>query len=250
MIRVSRSQIGSQAASLEAAIQRRLDLLKPQIEAEMKEIARKAAVELANATFPTGPKPQPVALAAIARDVSRVFTTAGQVYGFLRVRRGPEMAKAFYRAWKQNDFARSLKVLRAAGGDFARLEFGPVSSALHEAARSGPRRRVTLQFPIRIVPEADKAAYIAKVQKQLGQAASGWSACAASLGGESGIPAWKSTAVHGTAYGNVRPMQGTKIGFILRNVSPHAARNLPPSEAAAIASRASKKLIESLMNPR
>lgn len=245
MIQVDRSKFNP-SAGIDAFLASKLAVLKQEIEREAREIGRQAAVDLANATFPKGSSPEPVALAAIAKDIRRVFITAGEVYGLLRERHDPRVASAFYRAWKHQQIPKCLKILRSTGGDFARLEFGPVSSTIHEAARSGPRRRVTLPFPIRIVPEADRAAYISRVQKQLGQAAAGWSACAAILGGESGIPGWKSTAVHGSEFGRVTPMQGTKIGFILRNVSPHARRNLPASEAASIASAASRKLIDKL----
>lgn len=243
MIRAQKFNPGS---GIDAFIASKLAALTPQLEIETREIARQAAVELANETFPKGSSPEPVALAAIAKDIRRVFITAGEVFGLLRERFNPRLASAFYRTWKEQQISKALRILRQAGGDFARLEFGPVSSTLHEAARSGPRRRVTLPFPIRIVPEADRSAYISRVQKQLGQAAAGWSACAAILGGESGIPAWKSTAVHGSEFGNVQPMQGTKIGFILRNVSPHARRNLPAGAAASIAASASRKLAERL----
>ena len=246
MISFHRSRFGRSGKQIDALVAHHLAKITPEIERKVREIAREAAVELANATFPKGGSPDPLALAAIAKDVRRVFMTAGKVYSHLRARHGRPIASAFYRAAKSGNRAAALKVLREAGGDFARLEFGPVSRSLHEAARSGPRRRVTLRFPIRIVPDADLAAYIVRVQKGLGEAASGWAACAAKLGGETGISSWKTTGVHGSQFGSVRPMQGTRIGFILRNTAPHAPRNLPASEANAIAIRASKRLIERL----
>jgi hypothetical protein len=234
------------SSKLDAFVAGKLAQLAPKLAEGIREVGRQAAVELAVATFPDGDLPPSGALAAIARDICRVFATAGEIYGELKDRHGKAPAAAFYRGWRNGDMARARAVLRQVGGGFGSLEFGPVSAALHEAARSGPRRRVTLPFPIRIVPQAERDAYITQVQRRLGEAASGWSACAAALGGESGIPAWKSTSVHGSGRGSVVPLDGDRIGFVLRNHEPHARRNIGAGEVIAIAASARRRFAEIL----
>jgi hypothetical protein len=240
-----RARQGS-TSKLDAFLDAKVAELRPRIVDATREVARHAAVDLAVATFPAGDLPSPEALAAIARDISRVFTTAGEVFGRLKDLHGRRPASAFYRAWKSGDFQRARAVLRQVGGSFATLDFGPVTAALHEAARSGPRKRVTLKFPVRIVPQDEREAYIALVQRKLGEAASGWSACAAALGGESGIPSWKSTSVHGSGHGSVIPLEGTRIGFVLRNHSPHARRNIGSADVIEIAASARRRFREIL----
>jgi hypothetical protein len=219
---------------LEASLRRRLEKGKREFLDNAREGARLAASELARASWPSTGYGVHLGLFAIRADIYNVFTTASRVYERLKESGTEAEAKAFYAAYKHGEFAKVREILRtAAGGYFADLEIGPVDPALHEGARQGDKKHVTLRKPKRLVPKDQLEAYIKKVQIRIGKAASGWAACAAKLGGENGVPHWKSTSVHGTGNGDIEHrIDGGKIGFVLINRCPHAKRLISGSQIA------------------
>ena len=246
MIRLDKNRWSGQTSNLDRSLELRFKEIEKRFADKAREVARETAVELAVKTFPRGSAPNSESRAAIAGDLRKVFATAGEVFGVLREQRGKRVAGAFYRSWKDGNLTDATAILRQAGGDFGSLRFGPVSPSLHEAARSGPRKRVTLAFPLVIVSGSARDAYIAKIQKEIGKSASGWSACAAILGGESGIPSWKTTSVHGSRYGSVRELDGSRVGFVLSNRAPNALRTLPIGDALEIVKKARRRFLEAL----
>lgn len=219
-----RSQLGTKYAAVRKAC-----------EEATRATARRAAVDLALATFPAIGAMIHATRLMIAHDIRTVFITAGGAFEKLKAECGEPTAKRFYAAYKRGNIQAARDILRRSGCSISSIEIGPVSPEMHQAARTGYQKKVNLRVPRRIVPADQLAAYIAKVQKRIGEAAAGWSACAAQLGGEDGIPNWKSTNVHGMAGGEVQfHNEAGNVGISLVNRLPHIRRLISPGQVARI----------------
>lgn len=250
MIAFDHRRHAAQTARILEGLRRRARFDMDRTAGIVRREARTAAAEMAVATFPPGTaEPGPRAKAAIAADIRKVFVTASETYGILRRSAGERQAKAFFSAYARGDLRSARRVLRAAGGITGRLDFGAVSSALHERARSGPSRRVALRRPLRIVDGRERQAYIRKIQTELGKSASGWAAAAADLGGEQGIPGWKSTGRHGSGNGRGTMEIGEKtVRARLRNQVRYVRRNIGAGTVAAVAGRARGRILRRVIS--
>lgn len=199
------------------------DILQP----ALREAARIAAVELARWTFPNR---FAVSLLkkSIAMDVRQVFATAGKVYGSMESRFGKGPAGAFYAAFSRGNYRAAADIMLTVGHPWAGVPMGPLQPALHEGARNA-RGRVYLATPLQIVANDEITAYLPLVYAKMGKTASGFAACAVALGGEHGIPRYKSTSVHGSSGGRVSVMRsGARQVIILKNLRPLARKHISP----------------------
>jgi hypothetical protein len=243
--RLDRSRFNAERGKLRAALDRKLATMREVVEEHAREVAHAASVELALATFPTASLLR-IAENSIRGQIGRVFLTASGAYEILRAERGEAIAKAFYGAFKRRDFTAARQILGRSGTSIADIEIGPLDPALYQAASQGGK--VTLTRPRRIVPREQLDAFVRRVcAEKLGNAASGWSACAARLGSESGIPRYKSTGVHGANNGDVEiRREGGKITVTLINRVPEIRRLLSSVDRRRIEAQARDDLLDRL----
>jgi hypothetical protein len=245
-LHLDRSRFDSSRARLRAALDRKLEGMRDTVEEAAREVAHKASVELSLATFPTASLLR-IAENSIRGEVGRVFLTASRAYEILRSERGEAMAKAFYGAFKRRDFASAREILRRSGTTIADIEIGPADASIYESATQGGK--ISLTRPRRIVPKEQLDAFVRRLcDAKLGNAASGWSACAARLGSETGIPRYKSTAMHGANNGDVEiRREGNKITVYLINRVPAVRRLLASADRHRIEVQARAELLDRLM---
>lgn len=240
---LDRSKWEAQKQNLRRQMDAQLITMKDRVETASILAAREVANRLAKATMPDSSKP--FGFAAISVDIGRIFITASQAYSRLSGSTSRKVAGAFFAAYKSGDLTRAVSTLRRQGGPLAAVEFGHVDRALHQAARRGANGRVTTDRPLRIVPDEELRAYIREVQGHLGEAASGWAACAALLGGEENVAAWKSTRVHGMSHGAVEIIDtGGKVIVKLRNYTEQVNNILDPSAIPAAVDAGIRKFEE------
>ncbi len=161
---------------------------------ETKIVARGVAVSLARSTFPRGDKKgdEFEGLAAVNRDVRRVWATPGKVHEALpEDRKGP-----FWKAVEERNWPEATRHLE--GTDFAGLPFvQTIDPALHQAKRGGTKRRVRKGVkPVAIIRDERRLTnYVKKVQKKVGMAKSAWAHGSVAVAGHArGIPAWAGCA--------------------------------------------------------
>lgn len=227
-IGVNDAKLRAQMAKLQARLEKRVEKLKREAKNVMEAEVRQTAVSLAAHTFPFASGVN-AAKFHIRADVGAVFITASAVYETLRKSNGERVAKGFYAAYKRKDILEALRFVRFNGGTLSSIvSIGETSWSLHQRFRN-EKGRVTRGLPLRIVSTEDFEQYVLVVQKRLGKAASGWSAGAAMLGGEGGIPNWKSTRVHGDENGYVLEIEeGNRIRYVLVNNVKYAPRLISP----------------------
>jgi hypothetical protein len=202
LIRVDRSQLALQRSQLRARLDAALAAERAALQAASRETARRIAAALAVATSP-GRSGYLRARASIAADVRRVYLPASRVYAALAAAHGPRPAASFYGAFMRRDYRSARQILRQLGSSHAGIPMGRLDPTLHPRARDASGR-VRLSVPLQIVRAEDIAAYLPRAFRRLGKTASGWAACARALGGEDGVPSYKSTRVHGAEGGHVR----------------------------------------------
>jgi hypothetical protein len=191
----------------------------------VRQFARKACVYLANATQPYSGKgedgksqnKQAKALGekAVQVDISKVFYTP-QSGGFARAiksvvansKRSEESKSKFNRRLDRYISSGNKTAIKKIAKDFNwQGIIDAVDPALHQAARSGPRRKVSKRRKqLHMVLEGRTAisSYIKTVQKRVGIAKSGWASCAQQISVDqkqsstAGIPAWVTRHASGS----------------------------------------------------
>jgi hypothetical protein len=145
----------------------------------LKQEARGLAVSLAYQTAPEGlgEKGGAKLEKKIAMEIRQLFPTAknnGLIYKFIFMG-NPELAKAYWRAYKSKDEKSVARILRVAA-----LPRG-IDAGAHQSAR---RKGSLSSFrPKAMSTEASLQAYIKRSQRKVGLAKAGWAAAAKSLGG-------------------------------------------------------------------
>lgn len=113
-------------------------------------------------------------------DVRRVYLTrqqGGRVYDAI-LKRSPQLAKAFWAAWKSKKLRAQTRIMRDAGLTLAALDPGT-----HKAAR-GSGGRVPKDFQaVEMVSEPQLRVYARRQAALVGFAQAGWYAAARGLGG-------------------------------------------------------------------
>lgn len=117
----------------------------------------------------------------VEADVRRVFVTraqGGRIYELIK-RRSPQLAAAYWAAWKSQDTRRQTRIMREAGISQSALDPGT-----HRSARTGPQGSVPKSFQgSELASEPQVRAYARKKAALVGFAQAGWYAAARGLGG-------------------------------------------------------------------
>lgn len=137
--------------------------------------------------------------AAVARDINQVYGGAPQAYLEIK-KKDPAMARAFYKAMLQSDFATAQDILRRSGSKWRNVPVQAFDESLHQKFRRAGGK-VNRQVPAQITTNWRKIKpYISKRQKKVGYLGSGYAASASGL--KSRIPAWMKR--HGSGGGSFR----------------------------------------------
>lgn len=161
-------------------------LIAREQESVLKQEARALCVSYAQSTKPAyGLAFDPARAEGMARrvnsEVRRVFLTraqGGRVYQAI-LRRSPQLAKAYWEAWKSRNLRKQTRLMRDAGVTLATL-----NPATHKAARTGPGATVPKAFqPTDMVSEPQLRVHARKQAALVGFAQAGWYAAARGLGG-------------------------------------------------------------------
>lgn len=162
------------------------ELIAREQESILKQEARALCIRYAQCTKPGyGLSFDPARAEGMARrissEVNRVFLTrqqGGRIYD-LMMRRSPQLAKAYWNAWKKQDTRTQTRLLRDAG-----LTLTSLNTASHKASRTGPGSRVPKNFqPTDMVSEPQLRAFARQQAALVGFAQAGWYAAARGLGG-------------------------------------------------------------------
>jgi len=117
----------------------------------------------------------------VESEVHRVFLTraqGGRVYSAI-YQRSPQLAKAYWNAWKKKDTRAQTRIMRDAGLSLAALDPGT-----HKTARTGFHASVPKAFQGKeMVSQPQLRAYARKQAALVGFAQAGWYAAARGLGG-------------------------------------------------------------------
>lgn len=161
-------------------------LIAREQESVLKQEARALCTRYAQCTAPAYGLSFDVARAEgmkkrVESDVHRVFLTrqqGGRVYSAI-YRRSPQLAKAYWTAWKSKNTRAQTRLMREAGVTLTALDAGT-----HKAARTGHHASVPKAFQgTDMVSQPQLRAYARKQAALVGFAQAGWYAAARGLGG-------------------------------------------------------------------
>jgi hypothetical protein len=161
-------------------------LLAREQESVLKQEARALSTRYAQCTAPAyglafDPAKAEGMKKRVESEVNRVFLTraqGGRVYDAIK-RRSPQLATAYWAAWKSKNTRAQTRIMREAG-----LAIGPLAPATHKAARTGSMARVPKSFQAtEMVSQPQLRAYARRQAALVGFAQAGWYAAARGLGG-------------------------------------------------------------------
>lgn len=195
------------------------------LEQEIIGIARLVAVSLAASTQPYG-KGNAVrdqGRKRVESDIRKVFRTPSNLYQQL-LEDDENEARKFWRAATEGNSKWMEAILRDNQID---LELGssPVPS-YHDAAR-GHNGRVKGRARMLVTKPQELRRYIAKRQKMVGFAKSGWALAADDCGGHRGIPAWASSKHSGSHGGAIIRRDAARPHVLLMNHVRYVDQILP-----------------------
>lgn len=162
------------------------ELVAREQESVLKQEARALCTRYAQCTYPAyGLSFDPARAEGMQRrvqgEVRRVFLTrqqAGRVYDAIK-RRSPQLAQAYWAAWKSKNARAQTRIMREAGLSISALDPGT-----HKAARTGHNASVPKNFQAaEMVSEPQVRAFAKKKASLVGFAQAGWYAAARGLGG-------------------------------------------------------------------
>ncbi len=155
-------------------------------ESVLRQEARALAVRYAKCTAPAyGLEFDPARAEGMKKrvhgEVFRAFLTrrqGGRIYDLIK-RRSPQLAAAFWKAWKDKNERAQTRIMREAG-----IFPGKLDPGVHKAARTGRGSRVPEGHQAReMVSETQLRAYAKRQAALVGFAQAGWYAAARGLGG-------------------------------------------------------------------
>ena len=153
-------------------------------ESVLKQEARQLCVEYARRSGPgkgMGEAPIDAGKKRVETDVRRVFATRdspNRVFDMLKRLSTPEIAKAYWHAYKSKKPLRMAEILKKAA-----LPEG-MSAAAQRTARTAPHGRVPADFDhVSLANSASVKKLIKELQKRVGMAKAGWYCAALALGG-------------------------------------------------------------------
>jgi len=195
------------------------------LEQEIIGIGRLVAVSLATSTQPygKGKDARDQGLKRVESDIRKVFRTPSNIYQQLLEEDETE-ARKFWRATTAGNTEWMRAILRDNHID---LEMGtaPIPS-YHDAAR-GRNGRVKGRARMLVTKPQELRRYIAKRQKMVGFAKSGWALAADDCGGHRGIPAWASSKHPGSHGGAIIRRDSVRPHVLLMNHVRYVDQILP-----------------------
>lgn len=219
----------------------------------LRKEGRLLAVSFARATQPFGSDERGKLLGemAVARDIRKVYGTAGDAFKSIEAHDTRDLASAFYAAYKQRKYRKAEKILKGSSSPLRDVPFGSFRESDHLERRDA-RGKVRGKTPTVILTN-DRArnAYIKREQRQVGWAKAGWAVCARLLGGVRGIPQWVTR--HRRAPGGIIDKMRSILdpSITLRNAVPYVDKLLPTSarsEALASVRRNIQSEIERMVD--
>lgn len=211
--------------------------IKNSVPGFLRQEARLVAVSLAFQTQPFGDNAtsRAVGMAAVDRDIYRVYATPGMVFNDIS---DAGAQSGFWKAVKTSAWDRAQKICSRASARFKSIVFQQFDGGQqHRQLRNNQGRIPPSQKPIMVVknPEAVKS-YVLAEQKKVGFGKGGWASCARALGGTRGIPGWVSRQdAPGMVIENYR---SSKSSVAMTNLVPYASEIISESgirDAIAIA---------------
>lgn len=146
---------------------------------------------------------------AVARDINRVYASAGEMYLAIHGI-NPAAAAGFYSAIKNGDDVEANRIIQSVGGRWRNVRVGSFDESLHEKYRR--KGKVNRQVPAQVLANVKQLeAYIKKKIKNVGLMASGWNDAAKKIGAR--IPAWVKR--HGGKNSSAQ-VKITKVGKEIR----------------------------------
>ena len=233
--------------------------LKLDIAVVLKRLGRLEAVSFARSTQPytTGEdfaSSLKAGQGAVDRDIRRLFKTGGAVYAEIKASGDKPLADAFYSQYqvgkiKGKKGAEAL--MQKSNTKFKTLRIErKVNASLHKESRDGRGRVARNRLPKQVLV-ADKSleTYIAKKQKMVGLAKSGWASAAREMGGARGIPSW---AKRWTNTGSATDKTGgtNMQSVIIESKVKYASQSLPAGEEEQALRIAAGRLRESLQQAK
>ena len=233
--------------------------LKLDIAVVLKRLGRLEAVSFARSTQPYTSgndfeSSRKVGQGAVARDIRRIFKTGGDVYAEIRATGDKPLASAFYIAYQGNKLkgkkgAEALMQKSSTKYKTLKIE-RKINASLHKESRDGRGRVARNRLPKQVVA-GDKAleGYIAKKQKMVGLAKSGWASAAREMGGAKDIPSW---AKRWTNTGSATDKTGgtNMQSVIIESKVKYASQSLPAGEEEKALRIAAGRLRESLQQAK
>ena len=228
-----------------AALARFAAVSKSGISTLVRQSARRVSANLAYRTQPFGNSAaaQNSGKIAVRRDILRVYATPGMLFELVEAKAKPSVAGYFYGLCKRGEWAEARKLLRSLGID---MEVRQTPNRSHHQAARNSRGRVPADREFAQLVGGGRNGdalerYITRIQRRVGWAASGWSACAAQLGGTRGIVNWKKRGRRGPGMvfstgGDTRPTHN------LINHCPYIRVVLPIGEIGKAVRREEKTL--------
>jgi hypothetical protein len=142
--------------------------------------------------FGTGSGAQQLGQQAVAKDIAKVYATAGSVWQELKDTAGRGVAAKLWAAYKSGDYLHAQFVADAYSSKFRgvpwqRFDGGTAHKAARSTTRSGGGRGlVHLHRPAMVVVDPDRLArYVKHEQDQVGFGKGGWADAAAQVGSRS-----------------------------------------------------------------
>lgn len=226
-------RLARDVAGVNRALSRWASVSGKDITVEVQHSGRRVAANLAYRTQPFGNSStqQAVGQTAVRRDIYRVFATPGMLFEQVEEKSNGGLAGYFYKLCRERKIGPVRKLLASLG---ISLDIGQTPKRQHhKSARNGRGRVPAGSAPRQLVLGGKNGdaleRYVTKIQKRVGWAAAGWSACALALGSTRGIVKWKKRGRKGP--GTVVRRGGSQRPTVhLINSAPYISTILPPGE--------------------
>ena len=191
---------------------------------------------------------------AVDRDIRRLFKTGGSVYAEIRATGDKPLASAFYIAYQGNKLKGKKgaeALMQKSTTKFKTLTIErKINADLHKQSRDGRGRVARNRLPKQVLA-GDKTleTYIAKKQKMVGLAKSGWASAAREMGGARGIPSWAKRWTN-TGSATDKTGNGNMQSVIIESKVKYASQALPDGEEAQALRIAAGRLVKGLQQAK
>jgi hypothetical protein len=221
----------------------------------LRDSARELAKTLAHQTQPFGltQEAKKQGENAVVRDIMYAYITPTTVYSLIR-KKSESLAKAFYRALKDNNIPLARHLIEKAGYNYKEFLTTFDHGGYHTSQRN-ERGRVSRRTMPKVVDSSRSLnAYIKEVKSHVGAAKAGWASASADLGGTSAIPQWVRRHISRVAgYATVSATSEGQLEVVIASRVKYARQVLSDSqikEALRISREKMLKRIQHILNNR